>query len=338
MGGIFSQEISTEDEVTTIRDSLGLTPSQRLDNPRLHDVRLLAWDPRSPSDFISRTPIIVEKTPVIQAKRMKPSCSATSALQEGPAIKDPRSPTNEFARTPINPCQSSSAVVVRRNVVSTNHTEESGVNELKSYLELASQLPVFESNLGVSGKTMPPLEKPESGEAGSLLESPESAETVSSPENPESRDIIKEGSEMFVEKDLKSFGDLEDAVALDIIDTECGDGCDDNAGCDDDAGCVKDDGCEDIEASTETVDNKFISKAKHVEESTPKLAVLIPTKSDNRIRMKPKMLSLQPTVPRSPLCVVQNSHRILSNHRHNSVKSKSNHTNNMVLDKENVFH
>lgn len=110
MGGIFSQEISSEEEVIKIQDSLVLTPSQRLQNPRLRDVRLLSVDPRSPSDFISRTPIVVEKTPELQAKKMKPSCDARGTLIQGPVIKDPRSPTTEFTRTPINPCLSSSGI------------------------------------------------------------------------------------------------------------------------------------------------------------------------------------------------------------------------------------
>lgn len=57
--------------------------------------RLLDLDPRSPSEAISRTPIVIEKTPA----------SGISATPEPLPMStiDPRSPTSQFLRTPIIP-------------------------------------------------------------------------------------------------------------------------------------------------------------------------------------------------------------------------------------------
>ncbi|KAH9500432.1 hypothetical protein Btru_071877 [Bulinus truncatus] len=70
----------------------------------LHQKRLLALDPRSPSEGITRTPIIVEKTPLPTNGRAK----QYAANENTPVISrnsdyniDPRSPTNQFTRTPI---------------------------------------------------------------------------------------------------------------------------------------------------------------------------------------------------------------------------------------------
>ena len=60
--------------------------------------RLLELDPRSPSEAISRTPIVIDKTPV-SAKTVK---SATPLRGTSSAV-DPRSPTSDFLRTPIIP-------------------------------------------------------------------------------------------------------------------------------------------------------------------------------------------------------------------------------------------
>ncbi|BFZ22904.1 hypothetical protein BsWGS_25942 [Bradybaena similaris] len=317
MGGIFSQEISPEDDFMKIQDSLRLTPSQRLQNPRLRDVRLLSVDPRSPSDFISRTPIVVEKTPELQTKKMKQSLDARGTSIQGPVIKDPRSPTTEFTRTPINPCLSSSAAI-RGNVKAAGHTEEPDTCQLKSRPESASESSVWES--------LPELS--ESGEPTSELENPESVDTASLKETPESEDITEQESEVNVEKLVQNVKSHEMAQLKDTDAEGQGD-----AGYKDDVA-----GCNAMEVSTQTVDNKLISKVKPVEESTPKLLALIPTTSDNRIRMKPKMLSLHPNVPRSPLCTVQNSPRVLSDRYNLSTNgSKSIHS-HKLHDKENVFH
>jgi len=56
--------------------------------------RLLDLDPRSPSEAISRTPIILEKD---KKDNVPPSTESLSCMI------DPRSPTNQFLRTPIQP-------------------------------------------------------------------------------------------------------------------------------------------------------------------------------------------------------------------------------------------
>lgn len=62
--------------------------------------RILDLDPRSPSEGIFRTPIVVSKTP------STPLVGPASA--SGYSMNDPRSPTNEFSRTPILPAVSTS--------------------------------------------------------------------------------------------------------------------------------------------------------------------------------------------------------------------------------------
>ena len=75
--------------------------SDKLTPVRPTNKRLLSVDPRSPSETIERTPIVVEKTPM-------PGSSKVAVQQftpvSGDRIDDPRSPTADFTRTPINPC------------------------------------------------------------------------------------------------------------------------------------------------------------------------------------------------------------------------------------------
>ncbi|RUS79477.1 hypothetical protein EGW08_012745, partial [Elysia chlorotica] len=66
--------------------------------------RLLSLDPRSPSETLERTPIVVEKTPGLSVA----SASQTRMSQSDREVKDPRSPTADFTRTPLNPCLAAS--------------------------------------------------------------------------------------------------------------------------------------------------------------------------------------------------------------------------------------
>ncbi|GFR81153.1 cell division cycle-associated protein 3 [Elysia marginata] len=81
-------DVGGEDK--TVNTSSSSTPDRPINK------RLLSLDPRSPSENIERTPIIVERTPMPGAAQQTPV--------PGARIDDPRSPTVEFTRTPINPC------------------------------------------------------------------------------------------------------------------------------------------------------------------------------------------------------------------------------------------
>lgn len=91
---ILEANLTDVEEAKTF-DTSSSTPSRPINK------RLLSLDPRSPSENIQRTPIIVEKTPL-------PTPSTLVNSQETPVLaastNDPRSPTTEFTRTPINPC------------------------------------------------------------------------------------------------------------------------------------------------------------------------------------------------------------------------------------------
>ncbi|KAK0063793.1 cell division cycle-associated protein 3-like isoform X1 [Biomphalaria pfeifferi] len=99
----------------------------------LHQKRLLALDPRSPSEGITRTPIIVEKTPVQQNGRFKLCSTEDEISRSFDRIKDPRSPTDAFTRTPINAGllntnRRLSPLVADFNSPASHHTEtESGI-------------------------------------------------------------------------------------------------------------------------------------------------------------------------------------------------------------------
>lgn len=54
--------------------------------------RILNIDPRSPSGYIPRTPIVVDRTP---------SNLDSPTPERPPVLIDPRSPTTNFTRTPI---------------------------------------------------------------------------------------------------------------------------------------------------------------------------------------------------------------------------------------------
>uniref|UniRef100_A0A0B6ZXX4 Uncharacterized protein n=2 Tax=Arion vulgaris TaxID=1028688 RepID=A0A0B6ZXX4_9EUPU len=284
MGGYLSQEDcpTYEDDTIKSREThMEFTPSQRL-----RDVRLLALDPRSPSAFIDRTPIFVNKTPDVMGNKLKGSQRVINSISAGPATKDPRSPTRDFTRTPINPCNHSAAT--RQCVSSTptsSHAEcvpstpttSNHVEEPESYLESVNDSPVLLSDTHLSDEPTNSLESLESAIGSDKV-------SVSSSEKDTSLSTAESDRDLLV------------VPPLDEDDVECEE---------------NDEGYEDMEMSSVVLENKAIQRVKPIEESTPKIPVMIRSISHNRIGMKPKLLSLTPGITRSPLSTVVNSPRAL---------------------------
>ncbi|CAL1543320.1 unnamed protein product [Lymnaea stagnalis] len=136
----------------------------------LRNKRLLSLDPRSPSEGIARTPIIVEKTPVPGVVRNK----LCSSLEETPRInrssdkvQDPRSPTIEFSRTPINPCHSS---------VMSRQVDPLAMKDL-SLKDSPVSLYMCDTESGIGSTEVTPVLKyrKTQGHTSQLVESPDSA-------------------------------------------------------------------------------------------------------------------------------------------------------------------
>ncbi|GFO42411.1 cell division cycle-associated protein 3-like [Plakobranchus ocellatus] len=89
------QSLQIEENVQDIQEE----DAQESTPVRPVNKRLLSLDPRSPSEGINRTPIIVEKTPVPSAQPTAPHAAVAPD-----SIEDPRSPSVDFTRTPINLC------------------------------------------------------------------------------------------------------------------------------------------------------------------------------------------------------------------------------------------
>ncbi|XP_059145088.1 cell division cycle-associated protein 3-like [Physella acuta] len=115
----------------------------------LQHKRLLALDPRSPSACIDRTPIIVERTPAGEKPALVSSqedTPRTSRVSPSDVVLDPRSPTNDFTRTPINPCI---ATAVARRISPAMmasgglHQSPSLSHESESGIESADVTPVL---------------------------------------------------------------------------------------------------------------------------------------------------------------------------------------------------